>query len=59
MRFPSQWIGRGGPIPWPTRSPDMTVFLKQPLLTLITPTWNELKRTFQDNEGVHYEVYRK
>ena len=24
MRFPGQWIGRGGPIPWPARSPDVT-----------------------------------
>ena len=23
-RFQGQWIGRGGPIPWPTRSPDVT-----------------------------------
>ena len=22
--FPSRWIGRGGPIAWPPRSPDMT-----------------------------------
>ena len=24
QRFPCQWIGRGGPTPWPARSPDMT-----------------------------------
>lgn len=23
--FGEQWIGRGGPVPWPPRSPDMTV----------------------------------
>ena len=23
-RFPAQWIGRGRPIPWPARSPDIT-----------------------------------
>ena len=23
-RFPAQWIRRGGPIPWPARSPDIT-----------------------------------
>lgn len=23
-KFPSRWIGRGGPIPWPARSPDLT-----------------------------------
>ncbi|KAJ4439475.1 hypothetical protein ANN_07599 [Periplaneta americana] len=22
--FPDRWIGRGGPTPWPSRSPDMT-----------------------------------
>lgn len=24
QRFPNRWIGRGGPIPWPARSPDLT-----------------------------------
>ena len=23
-KFPNQWIGRGGPTPWPARSPDLT-----------------------------------
>jgi len=23
-RFPDAWIGRGGPIPWPLRSPDLS-----------------------------------
>lgn len=22
--YPNRWIGRGGPIPWPARSPDLT-----------------------------------
>lgn len=22
--YPNKWIGRGGPIPWPARSPDLT-----------------------------------
>jgi hypothetical protein len=22
--FPGRWIGRGGPVPWPPRSPDLT-----------------------------------
>jgi len=22
--FPNRWLGRGGPIPWPPRSPDLT-----------------------------------
>jgi len=24
--FPNRWIGRDGPTPWPTRSPDITPF---------------------------------
>lgn len=24
QHFPNRWIGRGGPIPWPARSPDLT-----------------------------------
>jgi len=24
MRFPDAWIGRGGPIPWPPQSPDLS-----------------------------------
>ena len=24
MNFPDRWIGRGGPIPWPARCPDLT-----------------------------------
>lgn len=23
-RYPEKWIGRGGPVPWPPRSPDLT-----------------------------------
>lgn len=32
--FPQRWIGRGGPVPWPARGPDLT-----PL-----DLWSELKR---------------
>jgi hypothetical protein len=24
VKFPGRWIGRGGPIAWPPRSPDLT-----------------------------------
>lgn len=24
QEFPNRWIGRGGPVPWPSRSPDLT-----------------------------------
>lgn len=34
--FPQRWIGRGGPVPWPPRSPDLT-----PLDFYL---WSELKR---------------
>ena len=23
-KYPNRWIGRGGPVPWPPRSPDLT-----------------------------------
>ena len=26
-KFPNRWIGRGGPVPWPPRSPDLTPWL--------------------------------
>ena len=26
-RLPDAWIGRGGPIPWPPRSPDLSLYL--------------------------------
>jgi hypothetical protein len=25
QNFPKRWIGRGGPIDWPSRSPDLTL----------------------------------
>jgi len=24
LKYPNRWMGRGGPIPWPPRSPDLT-----------------------------------
>ena len=24
VTYPNRWIGRGGPVPWPARSPDLT-----------------------------------
>ena len=24
VAYPNRWIGRGGPVPWPARSPDLT-----------------------------------
>jgi hypothetical protein len=25
IHFPGRWVGRGGPIPWPPSSPDITL----------------------------------
>ena len=39
--FPGRWIGRGGPIPWPTRSPDLNplhYFLWEYLKSLVFET---------------------
>jgi hypothetical protein len=35
--FPNNWIGRGGPIPWPPRSPDIT-----PMDYFIWGFWKDL-----------------
>ena len=35
-RFPNRWIGRGGPVQWPPRSPDLT-----PMDFFL---WGEMKR---------------
>ncbi|XP_070526515.1 uncharacterized protein [Cardiocondyla obscurior] len=42
-RFPDKWIGRGGPIAWPPRSPDLTVldfFLWGHVKNLVEPRRN-------------------
>ena len=39
--FPGHWIGRGGPIPWPVRSPDLnppSLFLWEYLNSLVFET---------------------
>lgn len=47
--FPERWIGRGGPVPWPPRSPDLTVldffvwgFLKEKVYATPVNTQDEL-----------------
>ena len=90
-QFPGKWIGRGGPIPWPARSPDVTPLdfffwgyvkdrvyqtpirdieeLKRKIVEVVATvnrnmlknTWKELRRRLeflQENDGIHYEVYR-
>lgn len=43
--FGDRWIGRGGPVPWPARSPDLT-----PLDFYL---WSELKRLVYTEERNH------
>ena len=56
-RFPGQWIDRGGAIPWPSRSPDVTPFdfffwgcVKDRVLIFNTPVRDveELKQKITD-----------
>ncbi|GBN91521.1 hypothetical protein AVEN_239947-1 [Araneus ventricosus] len=49
--FPDRWCGRGGPIPWPPRSPDITQldfflwgFVKNIVYKTPVPSLDELKR---------------
>ncbi|KAL0811827.1 hypothetical protein ABMA28_009255 [Loxostege sticticalis] len=42
-RFGERWIGRGGPVPWPARSPDLT-----PLDFFL---WGEIKRLVYESES--------
>jgi hypothetical protein len=46
--FPRGWIGRGGPIPWPPRSPDIT-----PMDYFIWGYWKELVYKEQINDIGH------
>ena len=46
--FPVHWIGRGGPIPWPARSPDLNpldYFLRRYVKSLVfeTPVETDMK----------------
>lgn len=42
-QFPRRWIGRGGPVAWPARSPDLT-----PLDFFL---WGEMKRLVYEHES--------
>ncbi|GBN33043.1 hypothetical protein AVEN_231822-1 [Araneus ventricosus] len=49
--FPDRWCGRGGPIPWPSRSPDITPldfflsgFVKNIVYKTTVLSLDELKR---------------
>ncbi|XP_070528277.1 uncharacterized protein [Cardiocondyla obscurior] len=52
LRFPEKWIGRGGPIAWPARSPDLTVcdfflwgYIKSLIDTQRNGTANEVRES--------------
>jgi hypothetical protein len=45
-KFPEKWIGRGGPITWPPRSPDLT-----PLHIFLATTLPELAGRIRDAVG--------
>ena len=54
-QFPDQWIGRGGPIPWPARSPDVTPldfffwgFVKDQVFKTPVDDIEELKRRIRE-----------
>jgi hypothetical protein len=42
QRYPGKWVGRGGPVDWPPRSPDLT-----PMDFFL---WGELKRMVYQNK---------
>lgn len=48
VTYPARWIGRGGPIPWPARSPDLT-----PLDYFL---WGRLKSLVYDNTKITSEL---
>ncbi|GBM49030.1 hypothetical protein AVEN_153546-1 [Araneus ventricosus] len=71
--FPDRWCGRGGPIPWPPRSPDITPldfflwgFVKNIVYKTPVPSLDELKRRivtaiqkcYPTNAGEHLEGNR-
>ena len=57
--FPDRWIGRGGPQPWPPRSPDMTpcdfcvwgFFKNRVYATTVTTEENLIQRIFEAAEA--------
>jgi len=49
--FHNRWLGRGGPVAWALRSPDLTLldcYLWGPMKTLVYQTKVELKAALQD-----------
>ena len=56
--FPGRWIGRGGPVPWPARSPDLN-----PLHYVTAPKSWAQKSVFQSVTafiyGRHLRSYKR
>ena len=47
-KYPNRWIGRGGPVPWPPRSPHLTpldFFLCGPMKSLVYDTPGESEQS--------------
>ena len=47
-KYPNRWIGRGGPVPWPPRSPDLTpldFFIWGPMKSLVYDTSGESEQS--------------
>ena len=55
--FPGRWIGRGGPTPWPPRSPDLTPldfflgFIKSQVFETPVDNLPQLRRRIEDAAG--------
>jgi hypothetical protein len=66
-KFPRRWIGRGGEIPWPPRSPDLTPpdfflwgVLKDRVYATKPRTIDELKAAIERSmRGIHIELCQK
>ena len=55
--FDAKWIGRGGPVAWPPRSPDITSpdyflwgFVKERVMAVVSTTPDDMKV-----KGHHFE----
>jgi len=50
--FPNRWLGRGGPIPWPPRSPDLTpldYYFWGHMKTLVYETKDDSRSALRDH----------
>ena len=59
--FPDRWTGWGGPIPWPTRSPDLNplhYFLREYLKSLVLETLVEMDMELVTRIVAAYDIIR-